>query len=639
MKKSRKKDLSGKHGVRVPARSFVDGNIHFLLPAMLLGALVVRILAFSSFSHSLYGNFLLQDERVYQAWAEDILAGIPFVVHDFSPLPAYVMAAVYWLFGIDPDHVRMVNIMFDVLTCFFIYGIARDLATRTIGLIACLISSLYKPFVFLSITILKESLGLFLFSATIYLFVSLMKGSDSPPVVQGGREEAHGKGKKPWVRYSGKILFLGITAGLLINVRQNCVVLLPVFPLLLLWMMYRRVFSLQKAAWTITVYVVGLFLALSPFLIRNHLLTGEFRASPAGGFNLYLANNLDNPYPYYRPVPFASSSPVMQATQFIIEASRREGKKLSPREASSFWTWEVIRTALEHPGAMAWKFWQKTLVLFNQYEAEDNYNLGFISRFVPFFRLPFFAFWFVFPLGMACMILTIRKSEKTLALGIVSLVYALTLIAFLSNMRIRVPLLVIVIPYAVMGVDMVFKVFRKRIPLADVRPYLIVLAALTVIEFLPVTGTGDLTAHYNTHAFNLVSKGSQLEAVRYWEESSAMKRPYSASADLSLADWYYQKGDYLKVETYLEKIPDDSFVAARKYELWGDTWTNRKRVDRAVLAYERSKQINAGQINVIKKLVRLYESADPLKAEGERAYLAYITSFYSAGQGYGRSAR
>jgi hypothetical protein len=393
-------------------------------------------------------------------------------------------------------------------------------------------------------------------------------------------------------------------------------------------MMYKKVFSFQKAALTITIFLVGLFLSLSPFLIRNYHATGEFRASPAGGFNLYLANNLKNPYPYYRPVSFATSVPSKQATQFIIEASRRVGKKLSPKEASSFWTREVIQIAWDHPGALAWKLWQKTLVLFNQVEAEDNYDLSFISQFVPFFRLPFFAFWFIFPLGMAWMILSIRKSEKTLGLSVVFLIYALTLIAFFSNMRIRAPLLVILIPYTAMGFDMFFKVLKKRIPKEDGYRYLIIIAILTVIEFLPITGTGDMTSHYNTHALNLDSKGFKSEALKYWQESSAMKRPYSAYANLALAAKYYQRSDYIKGNFYLEQVPDDSFAAAGKYNLLGDSLDKQNQIDQVTLAYEKSLHINSGQIQVRMKLIKLYEGRNPQKAQKEKAYLAYIQSFY-----------
>jgi hypothetical protein len=398
-------------------------------------------------------------------------------------------------------------------------------------------------------------------------------------------------------------------------------------------MMYKKVFPLQRAALTVTVFLVGLFLSLCPFLIRNYYATGEFRASPAGGFNLYLANNLKNPYPYFRPVSFATSVPAKQATQFIIEASRRAGKKLSTKEASSFWTREVIQIAWEHPRALAWKLWQKTLAFFNQFEAEDNYDLSFISRFVPFFRLPFFAFWFIFPLGMAWMILSIRKSEKTLGLSIVFLIYALTLIAFFSNMRIRAPLLVILIPYAAMGFDMFFKVLKNQTPMAQGYRYLIVIAIVAVIEFLPITGTGDMTSHYNTHAINLASKGFESEALKYWKESSAMKRPYSAYANISLAAKCYQRNDYINGNLYLEQIPDDSFAAAGKYELLGDAWAKQKQFNQAILAYKKSLQINSGQTQVIKKLIRLYEGRDPQKAQKEKAYLEYIQSFYQGPRG------
>lgn len=204
MKKSKKKEIAAKARESVHRLSFVDGNIHFILPALLLGALLVRILAFTNFSDSLYGDFLLWDERVYQTWASHILEGKLFVIHDFSPFPAYVMAAVYWLLGNDPDYVRAVNIIFGIFTCLFIYFIGRDLANRTVGLLACLIAALYKPFVFFSITILKESLGLFLFSATIFLFISLMKDMDASAVQGEKREDLPGKGYKKWIRSYGR---------------------------------------------------------------------------------------------------------------------------------------------------------------------------------------------------------------------------------------------------------------------------------------------------------------------------------------------------------------------------------------------------------------------------------------------------
>ena len=213
-------------------------------------------------------------------------------------------------------------------------------------------------------------------------------------------------------------------------------------------------------------------------------------------------------------------------------------------------------------------------------------------------------------------------------MSIVFLIYALTLIAFFTNMRIRAPLLVILIPYAAMGFDMFFKVLKNQTPMAQGYRYLIVFAILTVIEFLPITGTGDMTSHYNTHAINLDSKGFKREAIKYWKESSAMKRPYSAYANLSLAAKYYQRNDYINGNLYLEQIPDDSLASARKYELLGEALGKQGKFDQAILAYEKSLQINSGQIKVIMKLIHLYEGRDPQKAQKEKAYLEYIQSFY-----------
>jgi len=59
-------------------------------------------------------------------------------------------------------------------------------------------------------------------------------------------------------------------------------------------------------------------------MIRNYMVAGSFQLTTSQmGFNLYLGNNPQNPTPYYRPVPFAITSPFQQGIQFTIEASRR----------------------------------------------------------------------------------------------------------------------------------------------------------------------------------------------------------------------------------------------------------------------------------------------------------------------------
>ena len=328
---------------------------HFFLPAILILALILRVIALLDLSNSVYFDFLLLDERVYHTWAIKITKGTfqSPSFYGFAPFPAYLMALVYKLFSPDILYIRIMNIIFGVLTCYLIYFIGKEFADRTTGLIACLIAALYKPFIFYSIVPLKTALSVFLFALTIYLFVAILN------------------------RHSIiKTFLLGMAIGLMLNVRPNCVVIIPLLPLPILWTIYKGRTSLKVLAVTLVLYAVGLSISISPFTIRDYRVSGEFKLTTRqSGFALYMGNNLENPEPYFRPVPFAFPSPFVQGAQLIIEASKRVGKKLSAREASSYWTHQVIRSAMESPAAFIWKIFQKTLVLFNRFEAGDYYSI------------------------------------------------------------------------------------------------------------------------------------------------------------------------------------------------------------------------------------------------------------------------
>jgi len=69
----------------------------------------------------------------------------------------------------------------------------------------------------------------------------------------------------------------------------------------------------------LSVVLLGMIFTLSPFIMRNYLVAGKLALTTSqGGFNLYLRNSLGNPDPYYRPVPFATSSPFEQGIQLQV---------------------------------------------------------------------------------------------------------------------------------------------------------------------------------------------------------------------------------------------------------------------------------------------------------------------------------
>ncbi len=589
--------LSGKYSV-------------YLVGTLLIIAALVRIAALVNYDNSLYGSYLIYDERVYHNWARSIANGTAdsMSVHDFAPLPAYMFAFVYKLFSPNPFYIRCINIFFGVLTCLMVYLSGKELAGYQEGLCACLIACFYKPFIFFSVVIEKTSLGIFLFAVAIYLLLILLNLKQA---------------KKSVVVPIG---LLGVFLGLLINVRSNCIVLAPILPLFVLWYFLNNHFRVKVVVLAMFSYGLGLTVAMAPFVVGNYQDTGELTITPLGGFNLYLANNLENPYPYYRPVTFASSVPSKQAKQFIIEASRRAGEKLSPRQASVFWIDEVVSNTVEHPWAIGAKLAQKILAFCNKYESADNHHIGFISDYVKIFKLPFFSFWMIFPLGMAGMAMALMKCHKSRVLCGVLLLYGFTLVVFFTNIRIRLPVLILLIPLAVAGVGSFIDYVKNR-EIKKIIFYCCLALFFLAIEFLPVPGTDDLTAHYNTHAIVLMKKGKRQSAMKFLQTSSQMEKPYSAFANHSLAKIYFNKKNIHKALHYLQKIPDTSFAAASKYALKGDIAIRQGDSGKATTAYKKALLVNSGRNDVRRKLLKIYRKTDRSKARQEYEKLRYIASF------------
>ena len=589
-------------------RYLSETRCRFVLASILGLALILRVVALLNLRGSIYFDFLLWDERVYHTLATRIAEGASksSSIYEFSPLPVYLMALVYRLFSPDIFYIRILNIILGTLTCYLIYHIGKDLGGLKTGLLSCLIAALYEPFIFYSIVPLKTSLSLFLFALTVFFLLSnLNKGS--------------------WV----KVMLLGISAGLIMNVRPNTLAFIPFLPLFVLWNGWKSGSSLKLLASKVFLYVLGLSLALSPFIIRNYLVAGEFALTTTQtGQNLYYGNNPENDTPYYRPARFASSSPFEQGVQFTIEASRRAGKKLSHKEGSSYWTGEVIKLAMERPGAFIWNFIRKTLALFNRFEPGEHYHVGFVSDFVRFFKFPFLTLWLVLPFGVAGMSTHVWDSTKSRALVTIFCLYGFTLVIFFTTTRFRLPLLIILIPFAAKGIRHLF-LFLKERPSAGTRIYMCLLILFFALAFLPVRGTKDMTPYYNTHAIILASKGLKEDAIKYWEKSSRMNRVYSVFANLSLAGEYFERRNIERALFYLNKIPDDSFSAAHKYELFGDIMMYEKRVAKAVEAYEKSLEINSGQRKVLLKLLLIYQRMDEEKAERIHERLKYVASFYN----------
>lgn len=586
----------------------VDNQFASVMAGLFIFAFLVRVLAFISIKSSLYYDYMLFDERIYHNWAVGIMNGTwqSKEVYEFAPVPAYAMAFIYKCIAPDINLIRGFNVILGSFTCLFTGLIAYELRGKRIAAISLLVAAIYSPFVFYSVVPLKTSMSLFSFSLFIWLFFRLMNNRS-----------------QLWLH-----LLLGITAGIMINIRPNYLVAIPVAWTFLMVSGYIGKASFKRL-FTITIVLsAGLLFAISPFVIRNYTAAGEVALTASqSGFNLYIGNNPDNPIPYYRPVSFASSSPFQQGIQFNIEASKRAGKKLSAQEASSFWTSEVVRIAKEKPERFFHKLFQKTLIYFNRFEAGDHYHIGFIKEFVPFFRLPLIPLWIILPFGIVGLVAGFRENLKMAAGATVFLIYGLTLIAFFCNTRYRLPMLVLLIPAALYGIERTLPLLKKN-QAKPVILYVTIVLLVTIIEFLPVTGTDDMTAYYNTHALVLKNAGKISETVTYWEQSAEMNKPYSAFANLSLAGYYNQKKEHEKAFACLSRIPQTSFGAYLGYSMLGDMEIQKGDRENGIQYYRKSLELNSGERMVWQKLIRELEKTDLEAAMAAFKKYKVIESFY-----------
>ncbi len=583
----------------------MDKNSIWLFSILLL-ALALRIAALLSLKDSIYYNYLLYDENVYHTWAVKIARAdySSFIIHDFAPLYAWVMGGIYKLISPDFFYVRIFNIILGVITCYIIYLAGRELKDVPTGLVAAFMAGIYKPFIFFNITIHKTTLSVFLFAILVWLFIYLLK-------------------KDSLI----KVVCAGLCTGLLINVRSNAIVIIPVIIFFILKRGYVQKSSVKQLSLIFLMFCIGNIAALAPFGIINYKMTKEISVMPSGGFNLYIGNNTVNSEPYYRPLPFASSVPSLQATQFIIEASKRAGKKLDAGQASSFWTNKVIMTVSQAPGKFAVKTGRKILALLNRAEVADNHHLGFLSRHIKFFGLPLPGIWLIMPFGLATLIFFFSSSGTIKALGFLFLAYAFTLVIFFTNVRIRLPLITILIPMTAFGISAIYSWIKENRS-SQIFRFICVALFFYVLASVPVKSANDITGHLNTHAMALRSHGQVEKALSVWEKSSETEGSYSGYANLTLAKYQAAKGNIAKAHYYLNKIDSASFMAAAKFDFLGDLFRKENSIYKAIEAFKKSLEINYGQRGVWKKLILLVNKTDKKQAHKYYQEYKFVDSFY-----------
>ena len=564
------------------------------LSSVLCLALALRLFALWTFTHSIYGPNLMPDEQVYDTWARLLLDGKPVPrVDDFPSAPAHVFAALYRVFGAGADAIRWFNALLGTATCAVMFIVGTQVKDRCVGVLCALLAAVYGPFILCSVTAHSTALGVFVFAGMLAVATRCFARCSAL-----------------WC------LALGAAIAATTWLRPNAVVLgAAAFAWLLLQALHERA-TLRTFAARLSAFGAGLSLLVLP---------GPFGGIPEPAFNLYLANTLDNPTPYFRPVRFASAEPGKQAAGFVVEASIRSGRQLTLAEAHDYFIDRLLREWREQPRAAAAKVISKVGASLHPYESANNHNLAFVKRFVSGLAPPYLDFAFIFAWACAGAFF-VRNARAAQGLALLAFGYRCTLVLFFADTRVRAPLALALLPFAALGIEALINAVRDRDARRAWRLGLGAALVLATLYALPVPGAGDLSTAYNFHGLFLFDQGDLDRAQAFYRESSALHGSDSASAYLGLAAIAERRFDPAAARRYLSQIPDTHYKAADKYVQLGALLARSRKLGPAADAFERSLQINPGTLAIYPILIALQERLAPDKVEQTKQRYALVAS-------------
>ncbi len=379
-------------------------------------------------------DVLLGDARGYDSWAQQIARGdwIGRGVFYQAPLYPYFLGAIYAIAGHDLFLTRVCQAMIGASGCALLALAGRRLHSEKVGVIAGLGLAIYAPAIFFDGLLQKSVIDLFFVSLVIWLLSGLL---DSPGL------------RLRWFA-------LGLALGGLALTRENGLVLIAP---ILLWRLLQPDVSWQSQTLrsTMAAFALGLLLVLTPVAVRNRVVGSEWHMTTSQfGPNFYLGNNADadGTAGFLRQGRGAVEYERQDATD-LAEAA--EGRSLTPREISSFWT----RRALAYIRANPWDWVKlearKLLLLTNAAELIDTESQDSYEEWSPVLRVVAQVghFGFLAPLAVLGIVVGWPDRRRLWLYYAMAATYAASVVVFFVSARYRLPVVPFLMLFAAVGLS------------------------------------------------------------------------------------------------------------------------------------------------------------------------------------------
>jgi 4-amino-4-deoxy-L-arabinose transferase-like glycosyltransferase len=433
-----------------------------VLGALLLAAIVVRVIFLVQIEKSELGNFLSLDSRFYRELAGGIAAGakLPAGAITFNPLYPLFLGVTFRIFGDGLLAPRIIQLVLGILTIVLVYSAGAKivggprkgrLSGGAVAAIAAAMALLYAQFILYEGMILSTGLEVFLLAAAFALALSLDGDLAGERMMKLGSRRI-----PPWLSSA----LLGALCGIGSLGRPNLFLLLVVaLPVWLILRSRRKRRGIHAAASCI----IGAAIFLAPAIAYNAVRTGRFvPVTTHGGINFYIGNR-SGADGLFRPPNNMRTDMRGMIEDAKAMAEAEAGHSMTQPDVSDYFFHKALGDIRGNPGAWLRLIGRKLILFFNGAEVPDVPSVFFLERSCGIIKLLFLPFALIAPLGVCGLVVLFRSGRNRSVVSLFLGCVIVSILPFFVNARYRllaVPILILLAAFFITWVAR--EISRKR---------------------------------------------------------------------------------------------------------------------------------------------------------------------------------
>lgn len=374
------------------------------------------------------------DALYHHQWAMAIANGMEFINDAYfrAPLYPFFLGLIYKIFSVHLFAVRLVQIIIGSLSCGLLYLVTRKLFRESTARIAGLILAFYPLAIYFDGELLIANLLIFLLLLGFWLLLRSRQIN------------------RQWY-------LPGLVFGLAAIARPN---VLAFVVAIFIWLL----FGFKERRWQRLVqFLVPILIIVAPVTIRNYVKSKRLvLIAWQAGTNFYIGNN-PNSDGVTAIMPGTRGSWWGGYYDAKRLAEQAMGRPLKGADIDAYWLKQGFKFWQEQPFPAFKLLLRKVYLWFSGYEVSNDRDIYFFKHYSFLKFLIYRTGWLVFPFGilfplsLVGIYLSRRKWRQFIPVYLFIISYTLSFVIFFVTARYRMPMVVLLIPFAVFGIESYLK--------------------------------------------------------------------------------------------------------------------------------------------------------------------------------------